>query len=181
RLAGPERIKTRGRRSGRAVQLATQSRSDEIPRTPAPRGTRPPYLRSVRAIRLIARGQAPARARTCAAADTIWGINHGKRAFPFRKNAEGKIAFRFSSGVLISRVQSGAERLVGDPPFGRPQRRRPPVWAVWPAAGGGGCVYLCASYLYRMRTGKRNRHRRPDSPDPNPKSKRDDISINQLT
>ncbi|GBP64517.1 hypothetical protein EVAR_53016_1 [Eumeta japonica] len=48
-------------------------------------------------------------------------------------------------------------------------------------AGGGGCVYLCASYLYRMRTGKRNRHRRPDSPDPNPKSKRDDISINQLT
>ncbi|GBP38291.1 hypothetical protein EVAR_29235_1 [Eumeta japonica] len=33
----------------------------------------------------------------------------------------------------------------------------------------------------RMRTGKRNRHRRPDSPDPNPKSKRDDISINQLT
>ncbi|GBP14661.1 hypothetical protein EVAR_9574_1 [Eumeta japonica] len=34
---------------------------------------------------------------------------------------------------------------------------------------------------YRMRTGKRNRHRRPDSPDPNPKSKRDDISINQLT
>ncbi|GBP61593.1 hypothetical protein EVAR_27480_1 [Eumeta japonica] len=48
-------------------------------------------------------------------------------------------------------------------------------------AGGGGCVYLCASYLYRMRTGKRNRHHRPDSPDPNPKSKRDDISINQLT
>ncbi|GBP71208.1 hypothetical protein EVAR_18001_1 [Eumeta japonica] len=48
-------------------------------------------------------------------------------------------------------------------------------------AGGGGCVYLCASYLYRMRTGKRNRHRRPDSPNPNPKSKRDDISINQLT
>ncbi|GBP69170.1 hypothetical protein EVAR_98242_1 [Eumeta japonica] len=48
-------------------------------------------------------------------------------------------------------------------------------------AGGGGCVYLCASYLYRMRTGKRNRYRRPDSPDPNPKSKRDDISINQLT
>ncbi|GBP48639.1 hypothetical protein EVAR_28025_1 [Eumeta japonica] len=35
--------------------------------------------------------------------------------------------------------------------------------------------------LDRMRTGKRNRHRRPDSPDPNPKSKRDDISINQLT
>ncbi|GBP04762.1 hypothetical protein EVAR_99533_1 [Eumeta japonica] len=35
--------------------------------------------------------------------------------------------------------------------------------------------------LNRMRTGKRNRHRRPDSPDPNPKSKRDDISINQLT
>ncbi|GBP44364.1 hypothetical protein EVAR_31259_1 [Eumeta japonica] len=33
----------------------------------------------------------------------------------------------------------------------------------------------------RLRTGKRNRHRRPDSPDPNPKSKRDDISINQLT
>ncbi|GBP35102.1 hypothetical protein EVAR_28300_1 [Eumeta japonica] len=33
----------------------------------------------------------------------------------------------------------------------------------------------------RMRTGKRNRHRRPDSPDPNPKSKRDDISINLLT
>ncbi|GBP16790.1 hypothetical protein EVAR_13177_1 [Eumeta japonica] len=48
-------------------------------------------------------------------------------------------------------------------------------------AGGGGCAHLCASYLYRMRTGKRNRHRRPDSPDPNPKSKRDDISINQLT
>ncbi|GBP69810.1 Retrovirus-related Pol polyprotein from type-1 retrotransposable element R2 [Eumeta japonica] len=35
--------------------------------------------------------------------------------------------------------------------------------------------------IHRMRTGKRNRHRRPDSPDPNPKSKRDDISINQLT
>ncbi|GBP33961.1 hypothetical protein EVAR_24875_1 [Eumeta japonica] len=33
----------------------------------------------------------------------------------------------------------------------------------------------------RMRTGKRNRHRQPDSPDPNPKNKRDDISINQLT
>ncbi|GBP64882.1 hypothetical protein EVAR_49815_1 [Eumeta japonica] len=30
-----------------------------------------------------------------------------------------------------------------------------------------------------MRTGKRNRHRRPDSPDPNPKSKRDDIAINK--
>ncbi|GBP26117.1 hypothetical protein EVAR_15131_1 [Eumeta japonica] len=32
-----------------------------------------------------------------------------------------------------------------------------------------------------MRTGKRNRYRQPDSPDPNQESKRDDISINQLT
>ncbi|GBP18799.1 hypothetical protein EVAR_93227_1 [Eumeta japonica] len=40
---------------------------------------------------------------------------------------------------------------------------------------------VLAKYTDRMRTGKRNRHRRPDSPDPNPKSKRDDISINQLT
>ncbi|GBP17544.1 hypothetical protein EVAR_12255_1 [Eumeta japonica] len=48
-------------------------------------------------------------------------------------------------------------------------------------AGGSGCVYLCASYRYRMRTSIRNRCRQPDSPDPNRKSKRDDISINQLT
>ncbi|GBP34158.1 hypothetical protein EVAR_30709_1 [Eumeta japonica] len=49
------------------------------------------------------------------------------------------------------------------------------------AVAGGGCVYSGILCTDRMRTGKRNRHRRPDSPDPNPKSKRDDISINQLT
>ncbi|GBP36337.1 hypothetical protein EVAR_22469_1 [Eumeta japonica] len=55
-----------------------------------------------------------------------------------------------------------------------------PVWAVWPAVA---VAFTCAHPICtdRMRTGKRNRHRRPDSPDPNPKSKRDDISINQLT
>ncbi|GBP57116.1 hypothetical protein EVAR_36784_1 [Eumeta japonica] len=42
-------------------------------------------------------------------------------------------------------------------------------------------VKVYCRHRNRMRTGKRNRHRRPDSPDPNPKSKRDDISINQLT
>ncbi|GBP11569.1 hypothetical protein EVAR_77714_1 [Eumeta japonica] len=54
------------------------------------------------------------------------------------------------------------------------------VWAVWPAVA---VAFTCAHPICtdRMRTGKRNRHRRPDSPDPNPKSKRDDISINQLT
>ncbi|GBP64969.1 hypothetical protein EVAR_36589_1 [Eumeta japonica] len=54
------------------------------------------------------------------------------------------------------------------------------------AAADAGLCFIFASrselpLLHRMRTGKRNRHRRPDSPDPNPKSKRDDISINQLT
>ncbi|GBP56319.1 hypothetical protein EVAR_28899_1 [Eumeta japonica] len=54
------------------------------------------------------------------------------------------------------------------------------VWAVWPAVA---VAFTCAHPICtdRMRTGKRNRHRRPDSPDPNPKSKRDDISLNQLT
>ncbi|GBP47858.1 hypothetical protein EVAR_43549_1 [Eumeta japonica] len=54
------------------------------------------------------------------------------------------------------------------------------VWAIWPAVA---VAFTCAHPICtdRMRTGKRNRHRRPDSPDPNPKSKRDDISINQLT
>ncbi|GBP28031.1 hypothetical protein EVAR_83662_1 [Eumeta japonica] len=54
------------------------------------------------------------------------------------------------------------------------------VWAVWPAVA---VAFTCAHPICtdRMLTGKRNRHRRPDSPDPNPKSKRDDISINQLT
>ncbi|GBP34289.1 hypothetical protein EVAR_13428_1 [Eumeta japonica] len=41
------------------------------------------------------------------------------------------------------------------------------------------CISVVVA-IDRMRTGKRNRHRRPDSPD-HPKSKRDDISINQLT
>ncbi|GBP24288.1 Signal recognition particle 54 kDa protein [Eumeta japonica] len=51
-------------------------------------------------------------------------------------------------------------------------------------AGGGGCVYLCASYLYSMKRSKINlpdRYCQPDSPGSNRKSKRDDISINQLT
>ncbi|GBP90311.1 hypothetical protein EVAR_61973_1 [Eumeta japonica] len=54
------------------------------------------------------------------------------------------------------------------------------VWAAWPAVA---VAFTCAHPICtdRMRTGKRNRHRRPDSPDPNPKSKRDDISINQMT
>ncbi|GBP89782.1 hypothetical protein EVAR_69666_1 [Eumeta japonica] len=54
------------------------------------------------------------------------------------------------------------------------------VWAVCPAVvvAFTRAHPICTD---RMRTGKRNRHRRPDSPDPNPKSKRDDISINQLT
>ncbi|GBP18634.1 Endothelin-converting enzyme homolog [Eumeta japonica] len=61
-------------------------------------------------------------------------------------------------------------------------------WGLGCLAGGGGCAHLCASYPYSiiactdgMRIGGRGRHRRPDGPDPNPKSKRDDISINQLT
>ncbi|GBP69144.1 hypothetical protein EVAR_47419_1 [Eumeta japonica] len=51
---------------------------------------------------------------------------------------------------------------------------------VWRAPRSAGDE-AAADSADRMRTGKRNRHRRPDSPDPNPKSKRDDISINQLT
>ncbi|GBP28735.1 hypothetical protein EVAR_19777_1 [Eumeta japonica] len=67
----------------------------------------------------------------------------------------------------------------------------------WPACGAGGrdreplhsigasnvfereflttCT-TCTRSTGRMRTGKRNRYRQPDSPNPNPKSKRDDIS-----
>ncbi|GBP75211.1 hypothetical protein EVAR_88817_1 [Eumeta japonica] len=60
------------------------------------------------------------------------------------------------------------------------EKKRIWVWAVWPAVA---VAFTCAHPICtdRMRTGKRNRHRRPHSPDPNPKSKRDDISINQLT
>ncbi|GBP28896.1 hypothetical protein EVAR_93540_1 [Eumeta japonica] len=46
--------------------------------------------------------------------------------------------------------------------------------------GGGDHSLSNGSPVRRMRTGKRNRYRQPDSPHPNRKSKRDDISINQL-